>query len=208
MTAAADDRVRWFDTLKMSSLSVHWSVLSSELMRVAEFLLPSLAAGLRCRRSWRGSQKTSATAVHSGHVPDYKQLKSKSLLTPLLKSHRWIDLQPPCTGCKYEGMIEPIYPCGPVSAIRCVNGDWSTLKAALLATRLIDLESLQFLSGQDYILMFRVCIKDLRRPGKRKKKNTKQQPWSKTSVQRMHKDTPNKLLKSQTWKQIAVHWRS
>lgn len=56
----------------------------------------------------------------------------------------------------------PLQLHGPVSAIWYSIWDWSTLKAALLATDLIDLESLQLLSGQDYILMFHVCIKDLR----------------------------------------------
>lgn len=51
-----------------------------------------------------------------------------------------------------------------VSAIWCSIWDWRILKAALLALFLIDLESLQFLSDQDYILMFCVCVKDLGKP--------------------------------------------
>lgn len=57
ITIEADHPIPSFYTLKMSSLSVHSSVPSGEMMRVAEFLLPSLVAGLKYRRSWRGSLK-------------------------------------------------------------------------------------------------------------------------------------------------------
>lgn len=50
----------------------------------------------------------------------------------------------------------PLQPHGSDAAISCSIWDWSTLKAAPLATDLIDLESLQLLSGQEYILTFHV----------------------------------------------------
>lgn len=43
-----------------------------------------------------------------------------------------------------------------------LSGTEGPLKVSPLATNLIDLENLQLLSGQDYILMLHVCIKDLR----------------------------------------------
>lgn len=51
MTTEAYNSIDSFYTLKMSSLCIHLSVLLDEMIRVAEFLLPSLVPGLKYR--WR-----------------------------------------------------------------------------------------------------------------------------------------------------------
>ena len=92
------------------------------------------------------------------------------MVLKVLKPNQWIDCYSLFSGCKYRDVQEAVSKLflpqqlhGPVSVIWCSIRGWSTLKAALLATDLIDLESFQRLSGQDYILMFHVCIKDLER---------------------------------------------